>query len=308
MVYPRLRTFAVADSSSGRKWRRLSSVSARQRACEWEGAVAVGCPPARAGALARLQMRIRYQFRNPKLLDAAMTTRAWLTTSAQRRRRPVQREHTRGRLEYLGDRVLGLVATVWLMKAHPHAQAGELTSRCSDLVSNLALSHVAQRLQLHGHGALRVIAPAASAPRPCTSPISGRHMGADTLEAIIGAVYLDSNMDAAADFVHQHLRLSEPVVRGTGSHGPHHRDRDDGGDEDGGEAPSLPLPGGTPPTGGEEARAPLPDQLHARLGYSFRDRSLLEVALSRRPAALRRSRLDAVPPPGSSLLTEMFTG
>ncbi len=94
------------------------------------------------------------------------------------------------RLEFLGDSVLGLVASHWLFRLHPDQPEGELAKLKGFLVSAPVLSHHAEQIGLGallrlGVGELR------SGGRSKASIL------ADAVEALFGAVYLDGGLEAA---------------------------------------------------------------------------------------------------------------
>jgi ribonuclease-3 len=118
---------------------------------------------------------------------------------------------TNERLEFLGDAVLGFVVTEALFREHPHLPEGQLAKLRSAVVNSRALAEVARRLGvgeyvLLGHG------EETSGGRDKSSIL------ADTLEAVIGAVYLDSGTGAAAALVHRLFGqlITESAERGAG--------------------------------------------------------------------------------------------
>jgi len=109
---------------------------------------------------------------------------------------------TNERLEFLGDSILGQAVTVMLYRTYPHLDEGDLAKRRASLVSSAALAEIARGLGLGeyvrlGRGEI----------------LTGGHdkssILADTVEALIGAVYLDRGGDVATEFV---LRLIEPFM------------------------------------------------------------------------------------------------
>lgn len=101
------------------------------------------------------------------------------------------------RLEFLGDRVLGLVIASELYARYPTASEGEMSSRLHVLASGATCAAVAQRLNLTG-----LIRFGAQARND-----GGRYsdnIAADAIEALIGALYLDKGIDAARAFVIAH--------------------------------------------------------------------------------------------------------
>ena len=98
------------------------------------------------------------------------------------------------RLEFIGDRVLGLLMAEWLIERFPHEQEGELGRRLGELVSQPALAKVAETI---GMSELLSVAPGeerAGVKKRAT-------VTADAVEAAIGALYLDAGLDPARNFV-----------------------------------------------------------------------------------------------------------
>ncbi len=98
------------------------------------------------------------------------------------------------RLEFLGDRVLGLVIASELFQRFPAAAEGELSSRLHALASGETCARIAQAIDLSAH--VRFGAQAIGD--------GGRHsdnIAADVLEALIGALWLDLGEEAARAFI-----------------------------------------------------------------------------------------------------------
>jgi ribonuclease-3 len=133
-----------------------------------------------------LENSIGYRFRDPARLDEALTH----ATAAKGKRRANYQ-----RLEFLGDRVLGLVIAEMLFDAYPAAKEGELSKRLSDLVRRETCADVAREWGLAGY--IRLGTGEASSGGSERIPIL-----ADVCEALIGAVFLDGGFNAARDLVH----------------------------------------------------------------------------------------------------------
>ena len=134
----------------------------------------------------QLETIIGYQFKNPKLLETALTH----TSYANESRTPVQHNE---RLEFLGDSVLSVVVADYLFHQSGRPE-GELTRMRASLVSEDALFQFAQEIQLGeylrlGHG--EDLGGGRSRP----SVVS------DAFEAVIAALYLDGGMEAARNFI-----------------------------------------------------------------------------------------------------------
>ncbi|WP_373426268.1 ribonuclease III [Agromyces albus] len=109
---------------------------------------------------------------------------------------------TNERLEFLGDSILGQAVTVKLFRDHPDLEEGELAKRRASLVSSAALAEVGRSIGLGPFIRLgRGETMTGGADKPSIL--------ADTVEAIIGAVYLDAGGDAATALV---LRLVAPLL------------------------------------------------------------------------------------------------
>jgi ribonuclease III len=128
-----------------------------------------------------------HQFARPELLREALTHRSVLQG------RPKQRSSNE-RLEFIGDRVLGLAMAEWLAERFPREQEGELGRRLAHLVSQPVLAVVAEAVGLEV--ALSV------APGEARAGVRRRAtVLADALEAALGALYLDGGLDAARGFI-----------------------------------------------------------------------------------------------------------
>jgi ribonuclease-3 len=136
----------------------------------------------RADAIAALQERLGHVFADRELLERALTHAS--VGEGSRRVRDNER------LEFLGDRVLGLLAAEHVTDAYPTVREGELNSKLVGLVNKGACARVARRLGLGP--ALRLA--------PGETKTGGREKDTilgDACEALLGAVYLDGGLQAA---------------------------------------------------------------------------------------------------------------
>ena len=151
---------------------------------------------------------IGHAFARPELLAEALTH-----PSALPPRRPGRRRRGRTspggaprggyeRLEFLGDRVLGLVIADRLWRGFAHEQEGALTLRLTHLVRREALARVAAAIGLDRH---LILSPAEAAAGAARNP----GILADVLEAVIAAIYLDGGIQAATAFIE---RFWEPLI------------------------------------------------------------------------------------------------
>lgn len=111
------------------------------------------------------------------------------------------------RLEFLGDRVLGLVMAQWLYTRFADEKEGQLSRRFNQLVAGDTCAAIARQVGVRAH--LRLGKQA----RDDGAMESDNVLG-DVMEALIGALYLDQGMDAAQALI---VRLWENEVEGQGS-------------------------------------------------------------------------------------------
>jgi ribonuclease-3 len=109
---------------------------------------------------------------------------------------------TNERLEFLGDSVLGLVVTDTLFRGYPNLPEGQLAKLRAAVVNMTALAGVARGLDL---GAFIQLGRGEEGTGGRDKP----SILADTLEAVIGAVFIDCGLDQASGLVH---RLFDPVI------------------------------------------------------------------------------------------------
>jgi ribonuclease-3 len=103
------------------------------------------------------------------------------------------------RLEFLGDRVLGLVVAELLWRRFPEEAEGPLTRRLTHLVRREALIEVAQEVGLGPH-------IVAAGGEDIAEGRAGGNVLADVCEAVIAALYLDGGLAAAAGFIERHWK------------------------------------------------------------------------------------------------------
>jgi|ERR1700761_2797385 len=126
-------------------------------------------------------------FQRPELLAEALTHRS----AAQGKGR---HKASNERLEFIGDRVLGLTMAEWLAERFPSEQEGDLGRRLAYLVSQPVLASVADTIGLAA--ALSV------SPGEARAGVTRRAtVLADALEAALGALYMDAGLPVARDFV-----------------------------------------------------------------------------------------------------------
>lgn len=159
--------------------------------------------PTKARKPLELQESLGIAFREPALLAQALFHRSYLNEA------PEDNIESNERLEFLGDAVLGLIISEKLYQDYPDHSEGHLSQIRSHLVRWDTLAHAAQRISLGdylvlGHG------EELSGGRDRPSNLAGG------LEALIGAVFLDSGLKRAQKLVLQLLKpdLAEIAARG----------------------------------------------------------------------------------------------
>src|SRR5206468_3047053 len=130
----------------------------------------------------------------PASLERALTHRSYAYENAN--------PPTNERLEFLGDSVLGLVVTDTLYRGYPNLPEGQLAKLRAAVVQMGALAEVARELSLGAYVRL-------GRGEQVTGGRNKPSILADTLEAVIGAVYIDCGLDEARALVH---RLFDPVI------------------------------------------------------------------------------------------------
>ncbi len=151
----------------------------------------------------KLEEEMKIRFKDKKLLDNAFVHKSYM--NEHRREQKDDNE----RLEFLGDAVLELVATKHLFEKHPEKSEGEMTSYRSALVKGDSLAEVARRLKLGEYLYL-------SHGEDLSGGREKNYILANTVEALIGAIYLDRGHEAAEKFIGDFImaKLDEIVEKG----------------------------------------------------------------------------------------------
>jgi ribonuclease-3 len=142
-------------------------------------------------------------FRNKSLLDLALTHRSWVNEHKGVR-------NSNERLEFLGDAVLEFVVSKELFKKYPDKEEGYLTALRANLVNTVSLAEVAKRLDL---GSMLHLSKGEEDSGGRTNP----SLLADTVEAIIGAIFIDRGIEDSEKFINENLlvetekRAAEPL-------------------------------------------------------------------------------------------------
>lgn len=143
-----------------------------------------------------LESKIGYTFKNRKLLKIALTHSSFANESGGKF---VSYE----RLEFLGDSVLGIITSDYIFRTFPHLPEGELTKLRATLVCEKQLCVFSQEL------GLKKFIKLSRGERHCMGQ-NRPSILADVFEAICAAIYLDSGMEEAKNFV---LKFIVPAVK-----------------------------------------------------------------------------------------------
>ena len=148
---------------------------------------------------------ISYGFRNKPLLNQALTHKSYANE------KDMEQSSDNERLEFLGDSVLGLIISHLLYNEYPGADEGVLTRYKSQLVSGETLARIAKELGI-GEYILLGRGEEASGGRKHVSNLMC------SLEAIIGAIYLDGGIKASHNFITKVFKPEIQLVKeGKGS-------------------------------------------------------------------------------------------
>jgi len=131
-------------------------------------------------------------FKDISLLQTACTHRSYLNEN-----RGLGREDNE-RLEFLGDAVLELAVTNFLFHKYPQKAEGQLTAYRSAIVNTISLTKVAEAIGLNEYILL-------SRGEAKDTGRARSIILANAVEAVIGAIYLDQNYEAAAGFIEDHI-------------------------------------------------------------------------------------------------------
>jgi ribonuclease-3 len=150
----------------------------------------------KANTLESLEEHLGYTFTNKQLLMTALTHKTYAFEAAT----PMEYND---RLEYLGDSILSFVIAEQLYQSNQDFSEGELTRRRSLVVNNNILADVAARL---GLGSFLLLGKGEQKQEGAKN----RTNLANALEALIGAMYLDADMDTVRRFISEKIYQKKP--------------------------------------------------------------------------------------------------
>ena len=142
--------------------------------------------------LKHLEKKIDYEFRDKSLIKQAFIHSSYANEIK------LEKYESNERLEFLGDAVLELVSSEFLFKNSPKGSEGELTKTRASMVCEPALAHCAKKLDLGSYLYLGK-GEENTGGRDRDSIIS------DSLEALIGAIFLDGGFTSSKEFIEKHV-------------------------------------------------------------------------------------------------------
>lgn len=152
--------------------------------------------------LLRLEQTIGYEFKNPDLLIEALTHPSFDTSKSGSRNNQ--------RMEFLGDSVLGCVLANWLFKTFPDLPEGELSKRKSLLARGVNLAVIARKINLQDYLII------GKSERISKGNLR-QSVLEDAFEALIGAIFLDSDYLTAEKAILNWQDLFIAAIKDTGS-------------------------------------------------------------------------------------------
>lgn len=142
--------------------------------------------------LKELEERIGYQFRDKRLLKQAVTHSSFANEQK------INKHDDYERLEFLGDAVLELVSSEFLFQENKQMTEGQLTRMRASIVCEPALAYCARELGLEEFILL-------GKGEEMTGGRTKDSIISDTMESIIGAIYIDNGMEHAKAFIHRFI-------------------------------------------------------------------------------------------------------
>jgi len=147
----------------------------------------------------QLEKKLKIKFKNQDLLKQALVHRSYINENPG-----FELSHNE-RLEFLGDAVLELVVTEYLYKNYPNPE-GELTNWRASLVNGQMLATLAKKIELEEYLYL------SRGESKDTNGKARNYILANTVEALIGAIYLDRGYKAAKDLLTEFLIPELPYI------------------------------------------------------------------------------------------------
>ncbi len=152
------------------------------------------CEPVK---LSELQEKLGYQFKNTQLLRTALTHASAIVKHESANEK--EHRYYYEQLEFLGDRVLGLAISHMLYDMFPSEKEGDWAKRHSEAVREQTLAEISEAFNMGDYLFL-------SSGEQRSGGRKKKTILADVMEAVIAAIYLDSNYEAAQKFIETHWK------------------------------------------------------------------------------------------------------
>lgn len=146
-----------------------------------------------------LEESFNYQFNNQDLLTQALTHKSYFYEDPE-----LKMGHNE-KLEFLGDAVLDLILTEWLMHKFPEEDEGRLSKKRASLVNEQVLSRVAKNLQIPTYLKL-------GKGEKLSGGVDKPRILASAYEALIGAAFMDSGYQQIRDVVRAHFEQIQDIL------------------------------------------------------------------------------------------------
>ena len=143
-----------------------------------------------------LESIIKYSFKNIELLLLSLTHASYANENN------IKKCNTNQRLEFLGDAVLELISSDFLYNLYPDHSEGELTKIRAKLVCEESLAEIARSIKLYDY-------LLAGKGESKTNLMNNNSTMCDSIEALIGAIYIDGGISSAKDFINFYILTEE---------------------------------------------------------------------------------------------------
>ena len=145
----------------------------------------------------KLEKEIGYEFRNKKLLETALTHTSYAYE---------KKKQSNEKLEFLGDSILEFVSSEYIYHQYPNLKEGEMTKVRASVVCEKSLYEIAK---MHNFSDFLYLGKSERISQKEVRPA----IMADSVEAVIAAIFLDSGLEPAKRFIIKNL--SEPIENAT---------------------------------------------------------------------------------------------
>ncbi len=154
--------------------------------------------------LESFEKKLKIKFKDANILRKALTHRSFLNETKDKDLLSNER------LEFLGDAILSFIVSNWIFDKFPKYLEGKLTNLRSNLVKTTSLAKISRKLNI---GEYLLLSKGESESRGQQKPT----LLANTLEAIIGAIFLDQGIEVTKEFIKRNFEplLKELITLGT---------------------------------------------------------------------------------------------